>query len=73
LLNEDSIKDVEGFLEAHDSPTVQKLEAQKLLCNQQEVGINFDAKEALPINRMVNMEVRDREKSKLDLEANGFQ
>ncbi|WJX51435.1 hypothetical protein P8452_37634 [Trifolium repens] len=73
LLNDDSINDVEGFIVARESPIVLKLEAQKLLDNQQELGFNFDQDEALPVNRMVNMEVRDREKMKLDLEPNGLQ
>ncbi|WJX87784.1 hypothetical protein P8452_69939 [Trifolium repens] len=73
LLDDDSINDVEGFIAARESPVVLKLEAQKLLDNQQELGFNFDQDEALPVNRMVDMEVRDREKMKFDLESNGLQ
>jgi hypothetical protein len=73
LLNDDSINDVDGFIAARESPIVLTLEAQKLLDNQQELGFNFAQEEALPVNRMVNMEVRDREKMKVDLESNGLQ
>ncbi|WJX16361.1 hypothetical protein P8452_06395 [Trifolium repens] len=73
LLDDDSINDVEGFIAARESPIVLKLEAQKLLNNQQELGFNFAQEKALPVNRMVSMEVRDREKMKADLESNGLQ
>jgi hypothetical protein len=50
-----------------------KLEAEKLLSNQQEFGVNFDSREILPVARMVNMEVRDRSKLSLAQESNGLQ
>jgi hypothetical protein len=73
LLDEEAIKDVEGFIATQDSPLIQNLEAHKLLDNQQELGFNFDPKEALPVIRLVNLEGRDREKLKADLESNGLQ
>jgi hypothetical protein len=74
LLNDESLKDVDGFIEARGSPTVIELEATKLLSNQQELGMNFvQGQEVLPVNRMVEMEGRDRGKLNVDQEANGFQ
>ncbi|MCH97949.1 endonuclease/exonuclease/phosphatase family protein [Trifolium medium] len=60
MLGEDSLKDVDGFIAARDSPLVIELEAQRLLNDQQELGMNFDREEELPVNRMTTMEGRDK-------------
>jgi hypothetical protein len=73
LLDEDSIKDVDGFIMARDNPESIDQEARQLLVKQQEPGINFDQRQDLPIDRMVTMEVRDREKLSNGQEPNGFQ
>jgi hypothetical protein len=74
LLNEESLKDVDGFIEARQSPMVIEMEAKKLLSNQQELGVNFDhRKEDLPVIKMVDMEARDRGKMVVDQESNGNQ
>jgi hypothetical protein len=73
LLDDNSVKDVEGFIAARDSPTIIELEAKKLLQDQQELGFNFNSTEELPVDRMVNMEGRDREKRPLGQEQDGFQ
>jgi hypothetical protein len=74
LLNDESLKDVDGFIEGRGSPRVIELEATKLLSNQQELGMNFvQGQEELPVNGMVEMEVRDRGKLNVDQESNGFQ
>jgi hypothetical protein len=52
---------LEGFLASRDNPEVKKLEAQKLLCEQQKVGFSFDQHQQAPIDRMVDMEGRDRD------------
>jgi hypothetical protein len=70
ILDEDALNDVDGFIDGRDSPSVMKTEALKLLENQQELGFNFATTEEESISRMVNMEVRDREKMKNDLESN---
>jgi hypothetical protein len=61
LLGEDSVLDVEGYKTARDSPNAILLEAQKLQCEQENVGFSFDQQTVVPIGRMVNMEVRDRD------------
>jgi hypothetical protein len=73
ILNEDSLQNVDEFVAARGDPSVMKLEAEKLLSNQQEFGVNFDSREILPVARMVNMEVRDRSKLSLAQESNGLQ
>jgi hypothetical protein len=73
LLGEDSIKDVDGFITARDNPESIAQEARQLLTKQQELGINFVQRQDLPIDRMVTMEVRDREKLPIEQESNGFQ
>jgi hypothetical protein len=60
LLCEDSIHNVEGFITGRENPEAKFLEAQRLLVEQETVGFNFDQREAAPIGRMVDMEVRDR-------------
>jgi hypothetical protein len=60
LLCEDSIHNVEGFITGRENPEAKFLEAQRLLVEQETVGLNFDQREAAPIGRMVDMEVRDR-------------
>jgi hypothetical protein len=70
ILDEDALNDVDGFIDGRDSPSVMKTEALKLLENQQELGFNFATTEEESISRMVNMDVRDREKMKNDLESN---
>jgi hypothetical protein len=73
LLDENSLKDVDGFIAARDSPRIIELEAKKLLQEQQELGFSFNPTEELPWVRMVNMEIRDREKRPFGQESNGFQ
>jgi hypothetical protein len=73
LLNEDTIKDVDGFILARDDPETIDQEARKLLANQQELGFNFDQMQDLPVDRMVTMEVRDRGKLPIGQESNGLQ
>jgi hypothetical protein len=73
LLNEESLNDVEGFIEARDDPVIMELEAQTLLGKQQELGVNFEINEELPVKRMINMEVRDRGKLPEEQELIGFQ
>jgi hypothetical protein len=60
LLSDDSIQDVEGFLVSRENPESKKLEAQKLLADQQELGFTFNQNLEEPVVRMVDMEVRDR-------------
>ncbi|MCI27504.1 hypothetical protein A2U01_0048703 [Trifolium medium] len=73
LLCEDSLKDVDGFIEARKSPLLVDLEAQKLLDDQQDLGVNFEREEELPVEKMVNMEVRDRGELSKCQESMGFQ
>jgi hypothetical protein len=73
LLNDESLKDVDGFIATRDSPTVIELEAKQLLNNQQEFGVIFDPKQELPVDRMMNMEVRDQGRLPLGQESDGFQ
>jgi hypothetical protein len=73
LLNEDTIKDVDGFVAARESPLIMEAEANQLLMNQKGLGFNFVQSEVVPVDRMVNMEIRDREKLSLDQESNGIQ
>jgi hypothetical protein len=72
LLNEDSLKNVDGFIEARESPRVIELEATKLVEDQLVLGVNFNTEE-VPIERMVKMEARDKHKLQLNQEPNGFQ
>jgi hypothetical protein len=73
LLNEDFLKDVDGFIEARSSTKVIELEADKLLEKQQELGVNFNMEEDVPVVRMVKMEARDRSKMQSNQESNGVQ
>jgi hypothetical protein len=73
LLNEDFLKDVDGFIEARSSTKVIELEADKLLEKQQELGVNFNLEEDVPVVRMVKMEARDRSKMQSNQESNGVQ
>ncbi|MCI54797.1 hypothetical protein A2U01_0076047, partial [Trifolium medium] len=49
LLREESLQDIDGYLAARDSPIAKKLEAEKLLTEQKELGMKFDSREAVPI------------------------
>jgi hypothetical protein len=60
LLCEDSLQDVDGYIEARNNPEAKALEAQKLLCEQKKVGFSFDQNVVAPIGRMMDMEDRDR-------------
>jgi hypothetical protein len=73
LLGADSLIDVEGFVADRDNPIIQHAEAEKLLLVQQGLGMHFEAGEIDPINRMVTMEIRDREKNMVDKESNRSQ
>ncbi|MCI38801.1 hypothetical protein A2U01_0060030, partial [Trifolium medium] len=61
LLREESLQDVDGYIAARVSSIAKNLEAEKLLTIQKELGMKFDSREAVPIGRMVNLEVRDRD------------
>jgi hypothetical protein len=60
LLNENSLHDVEGFAASRDNPQVRILETAKLMKGQEELGFNFGHNLEEPRERMIGMEVRDR-------------
>jgi hypothetical protein len=60
LLNENSLLDVEGFAASRDNPQVRILETAKLMKGQEELGFNFGHNLEEPRERMIGMEVRDR-------------
>jgi hypothetical protein len=60
LMSEDSIQDVSGYAIARENPVAKTLEAQKLLGVQKKVGFSFAQNDEIPIDRMIDMEVRDR-------------
>jgi hypothetical protein len=60
LLNDDSLLDVDGFLESRNDPVVKLQEAEKLIQVQQELGICFDSNIPIPTDHLVCMEERDR-------------
>jgi hypothetical protein len=73
LLNEESLKNVDGFIETRESPRLIELEANKLLEDQQVLGVNFNLEKEVPVEKMVKMEARDKSKLQLNQESNGVQ
>jgi hypothetical protein len=56
LLCDDSLLDVDGFLESRKDPVVKIQEAEKLIQVQQELGIYFDPNIPIPTGQLVCME-----------------
>jgi hypothetical protein len=73
ILKEDSLEDVDGFLAYRKDPDVRKLEVELLLQVQSDLGVEFDAKERLPVDRMLELEVRDNENLERNVEEQCFQ
>jgi hypothetical protein len=63
LLNDDSLKDVEGFAAAKRNSEFILDEASKILEIQQGLGLNFTNCETDPLNLLVEMEYRDQKKA----------
>ncbi|MCI14751.1 hypothetical protein A2U01_0035883 [Trifolium medium] len=72
LMGADSLEDVEGFNTSRLLPNSKRLEGEKLLEIQAELGINFDSRE-YPIGRMVELEDRDRREKQGWEETSGEQ
>ncbi|CAJ2637211.1 unnamed protein product [Trifolium pratense] len=64
LLDEESLQNVDGFLATRDNQLANKQEANKLLQVQKTLGVVFHGTEEEQVERMVNMEVRDRKEKK---------
>ncbi|MCH96512.1 endonuclease/exonuclease/phosphatase family protein [Trifolium medium] len=58
----ESVEDVDGFLTKRKDPVALNLEAEQLLEIQSGLGISFDDREGKPVARMIELEVRDRDK-----------
>jgi adenylate kinase family enzyme len=61
LLQEDNLQNVEGYVTNRATLDAKKAEAQKLLVVQKELGFNFAQEEDLMVERLIEMEDRDRE------------
>jgi hypothetical protein len=73
LLREDNVQDVEGFFAARATPEAKRLEAQKLLSLQNEVGFSFKQHEESTIEKLIELEDRDREEFVKNQGSNGNQ
>jgi hypothetical protein len=63
LLNDDSLKDVDGFAVSKRKPEFVVDEATKILEIQQGLGLNFSTCATDPMKLLVEMEYRDQKKA----------
>jgi hypothetical protein len=64
---------VEGFFAARATPEAKRLEAQKLLSLQNEVGFSFKQQEESTMEKLIELEDRDREEFVKNQGSNGNQ
>ncbi|PNY03509.1 cysteine-rich receptor-like protein kinase, partial [Trifolium pratense] len=62
LLREESLEDVDSFVESKKIPEAIDAEASKLLSIQKELGLNHVSTELVNKSRLVEMEIRDQQK-----------
>jgi hypothetical protein len=73
VMGDHSLHDVEGFLASRGDPGGALLEAENLIQLQQDLGVSFNPNEQVPIDRLLQMEDRDRKDLAKWQESNGPQ
>jgi hypothetical protein len=73
LMGSDDLEDVDGFVRNRKGPEAQRSEAEQIMEIQSHLGLSYVGNKEVLVDRIVELEVRDREKMVNVEESHGFQ